>query len=265
MTPTHKTKMTRRRRRNFEERENPDRWLVSYADFITLLFASFVVMYAVSSVNEGRYRAMSDSLSYAFGYLHKERVPTIQERPAVRVIPSIIPPTGALPKKDPDAEKQKQEVLKMQDLAERILRVLAPLVKDGQVHVTRTRRGVSVEINASVLFAPAHATIQPESTTGLKAIATVLAGVDELIQVEGHTDDIPISTPQFPSNWELSSARAGSVVRFFVANGVASTRLTAAGYADNRPVTADSTPDGRARNRRVTLLLLPVTPASEEQ
>jgi len=250
----------RRRRRGFEERENNERWLVSYADFITLLFATFVVMYSVSNVNEGRYRVLSNALSDAFGYLHKN--PTSHATPPV--IASIVSPTPLKPNRNSEIDKQKKEARKMQELADRILKVLAPLVRDGQVRVVNTGRGIAVEINASVLFPPAQAVLRPDSVGGLKAVAAVLADIEEAMQVEGHTDDTPISTQQFPSNWELSSARASSVVRFFIANGIPAGRLSAIGYADNRPVSAESTAEARALNRRVTLLILSPTASAEQ-
>lgn len=246
--------MAKRRRRGFEERENHERWLVSYADFITLLFAAFAVMYAISSLNEGRYRVLSNALSVAFGKF-----------PATTVSPAIAPiiakpganSTTTLKSGDKGgAEKLRRETRKMQDIADRIMKVLEPLIRNGQVRVSRNGRGVSVEINASVLFAPAQAILQPESIDGLKTVADVLKSIDEVVQIEGHTDDTPISNPQFPSNWELSSARAISVVHFFINNGVAPQRLVATGYADYRPVTKETTPEARARNRRVTLLIL---------
>jgi chemotaxis protein MotB len=124
------------------------------------------------------------------------------------------------------------------------------------VRLTRLPHGIAVEINASVLFAPAQASLESDSIAALSAVAAVLNDSDNVVKVEGHTDNLPIASAQYPSNWELSSARASSVVRLFVANGAVASRLTATGYADNRPVDTNDTPDGRARNRRVTLLIL---------
>ena len=142
------------------------------------------------------------------------------------------------------------------NLADKITEALKPLVQSGQARLTRLPRGLAVEINASVLFAPGQAILQPDSVAGLQAVAQVIATSDNAVQVEGHTDNLPIASTQFPSNWELSAARASSVVRLFTASGVAPQRLTAIGYADNRPVDDNDTPDHRARNRRVTLLIL---------
>jgi chemotaxis protein MotB len=113
-----------------------------------------------------------------------------------------------------------------------------------------------LEINASTLFAPGGAELAAAARQTLRDVAKVLLDGEQGIEVEGHTDDLPISTPIYPSNWELSSARASSVVRLFIEQGVAAKRLTALGSADNQPVVSNSTPEGRARNRRVTVTVL---------
>jgi chemotaxis protein MotB len=141
-------------------------------------------------------------------------------------------------------------------VARDILKALAPLVNQGKVRVTQSSRGISVEINASVLFAPGEAKLTPESGQALNAVAQILKNDSHAIQVEGHTDSVPINTPVFPSNWELSSVRASSVVRLFIANGIPEARLTAVGYGANFPVASNETPEGRLRNRRVEVMIL---------
>jgi chemotaxis protein MotB len=144
----------------------------------------------------------------------------------------------------------------MKKVAKSVLQAMQPLVQNGQVRVTQSPRGVTVEINASVLFQSGAAVLQPQSTEALAAVAKVLTQVDSPIQVEGHTDNIPINSPSFPSNWELSSSRAGSVVRLFTEQGVPASRMVAIGYADNKPIDTNATPDGRSRNRRVNVLIM---------
>jgi chemotaxis protein MotB len=157
---------------------------------------------------------------------------------------------------------RKEQERKLLDLAGKIKEALAPLVRTGQVRLTQLPRGIAVEISASVLFAPGQANLQPDSVSALDAVAQVLTTTGDQVQVEGHTDNVPIASTQFPSNWELASARASSVVRLFVASGVNPARLTATGYADNRPAESNDTPDGRARNRRVTLLIIAAPPGA---
>jgi len=247
------------RKKATEEHENLERWLVSYADFITLLFAFFVVMYAISSVNEGKYRVMSDSLINAFkepqssekliemGTKHPE-VLTGTGKPIGKSVPQ--------PRQTPDSPERVKAAESMKKVAKNVLQAMQPLIQNGQVRVTQSPRGITVEINASVLFKSGEAVLQPQSTEALAAVARVLAAGVNPIQVEGHTDNIPINSPNYPSNWELSSSRAGSVVRLFAENGVPAARMVAIGYADNRPVDTNAAPDGGSRNRRVNVLIL---------
>jgi chemotaxis protein MotB len=235
-----------------EEHENHERWLVSYADFITLLFAFFVVMYAISSLNEGKYRVLSNALGSAFGKTQVIAMPIIERK--VVPVPAVIVKQTAEQRQNREILSRERDTLT--GMARDILKALAPLVKQGKVRVTQSSRGISVEINASVLFAPGDAKLTPESGEALNAVAQILKNDPHAIQVEGHTDSIPISTTAFPSNWELSSARASSVVRLFVANGIAESRLTAIGHGANFPVASNDTPEGRQRNRRVEVLIL---------
>ncbi len=242
------------RRRSEEEHENHERWLVSYADFITLLFAFFVVMYAISQVNEGKYRILSDTLSSAFRH-----IPGSASGAQVAINPNAPVPI-AIPLRKPTPqlktdETQRVKKERLRNMAKEIREALAPLVKEGQVRITEGALGVTVDINASVLFAPGDARLDPGAVQALTAVARILATTDFPVTVEGHTDNTPINTPMFPSNWELSGMRASSVVRLFVDNGVDPRRLTATGYADQRPVDDNATPEGRARNRRVAITI----------
>jgi len=239
------------RRQREEEKDNHERWLVSYADFITLLFAFFVVMYALSSVNEGKYRILSNSMVSAF-----RNVPVNSSGTAPMVVPTSAPavPKVNLTSKTQDAVRQQQRE-KMRHVAKEILEVMAPLVEQGKVRVLETSRGVSIEINDSILFSPGQALLQPPLAKAMQSVAEVLVASDFPITIEGHTDDLPIRNTQFPSNWELSAVRATTVLRLFADAGVAAARLTAIGYADTRPVEPNVLADGRARNRRVTILI----------
>ncbi|NMG17291.1 flagellar motor protein MotD [Aromatoleum bremense] len=242
-----------RRRPPDEDYENHERWLVSYADFITLLFAFFVVMYSLSSVNEGKYRVLSDSLVSAF---RSGAISPAGGRIIAASIPAAPSPPVVRPVREPAAEARREaEMKRINSMADEIRRVLQPLTAGGQVSVAEGVHGITVEINASVLFAPGDATLGASAVAVLQAVAQVLAGADFPITVQGHTDSVPIGTGRFPSNWELSSVRASSVVRLFIDAGVRGDRLTAAGYADQRPLTDNANEEGRARNRRVTILI----------
>jgi chemotaxis protein MotB len=240
-------------RKRFEEDQddNQDRWLVSYADLITLMFAFFVVMYAISSVNESKHRALTESLVSAFAAMPVAPVaPVIQ--PALPVKPTLPP------KRSSDTLRREKE--RMTRIGRDIQHVLAPLVNEGKVRVTHTERGVRVEINASVLFAPGDATLANGTSEALKVVASVLKDHSDAIQVEGHTDSVPIRNASFPSNWELSAVRASSVVRLFVESGVTESRLSAVGRGPTQPVASNDTPEGRLRNRRVAVMILSPLP-----
>ena len=237
------------RRRPYEQdSENHERWLISYADFITLLFAFFVVMYAVSVVNIGKYTVLSEALGDAFG--GRGAASTANTRVEVEALPL----SHIIAHKRAEAAKRDRERLEL--LARKLDSVLAPLVRSGKVRVTQTARGVTIEINASVLFAEGEAGLGGNARETLLAVAGLLRDDAHAIEVEGHTDTTPISNPAFPSNWELSAARASTVVRLFAEGGIAEGRLAAVGRAANVPLASNDDAAGRARNRRVAVTIL---------
>jgi len=232
--------------------DNHDRWLVSYADFITLLFAFFVVMYALSSVNEGKYKVFNVSMSQAFGTKG-----AAAEGGTMKLTEQEIYFKSLVDRRNARmAEKQRKLNERMQKLNESLTNKMAGFVKSGQMTVSQSNRGVTLDINASMLFKPGEAVVQPEAVQTLADVAKILAEENLAIEVEGHTDNLPISNAQFPSNWELSSARASSVVRLFIEQGIISTRLKATGLADNVPIEENSSIEGRAKNRRVAVTVL---------
>lgn len=243
------------RKRYHEEPDNHERWLVSYADFITLLFAFFVVMYAISSLNEGKYRVLSNSLTGAFG-----KVMTVNPKPVDAQTEHLVKLDPLPLVKNRVSEGLRKERAQMTTMAKDILTVLEPLVREGKVRVTQTSRGITIEINASLLFAPGDARLNVDSIQALKAIASVLKLDTHAIQVEGHTDNLPIKNSIFPSNWELSAVRASTVARLLTENGVDENRVTAVGQGAKLPVSENETPEGRARNRRVSVTILSVLP-----
>lgn len=248
--------MARRRRFN-EEHENPERWLVSYADFITLLFAFFVVMYAISSVNEGKYRVLSDSLVTAFrSATHDGGGTMVLPQPQMTAVRPVNPKVRnqALQMREKQAEQMKK-------VARDVTEVMAPYATQGQVAVIESDRGITVEINDSLLFAPGRAELAPAAEQAIRGVGRVFAETEFPVTIEGHTDNTPINTALFPSNWELSAVRATTVLRLMMQAGVAPSRLTAIGYGEQRPVAENQTPEGRARNRRVAIQLEAALPA----
>ncbi len=241
--------MARRKKR--ADFDNHDRWLISYADFITLLFAFFVVMYSISSVNEAKYKEVSDSLSDAFDGRHKPGSNIQPTHTQNQVRDTLVDVSTARL-----GEQQRTIRERMKNIAGGLGQIMAPMIKRGEMRIVQSRRGIVIDISAHALFGTGEAILQPGSIEALKQVAVVLAKEEYAIEVEGHTDDIPIATAQFPSNWELSSARAGSVVKLLVDHGVVAKRLAAVGLASNQPVALNDSPENRARNRRVTITVM---------
>jgi chemotaxis protein MotB len=242
--------MARRRRR--EERVHHERWLVSYADFITLLFAFFVVMYAMSSVHEGKYRVLSDTLADAFNARPKSLQPIpVNGRRQAELSPAADPERPAAPgeggffARDP-----------LEQVEQEFRHSMLPLINQGVVSVTRNESWVELELNTTFMFLSGSARLEDEAVPVLRNVAEVLQNHSNAIQVEGFTDNLPISTPVFRSNWELSAARAASVVHLFMDVGVAPERMSAIGYGEYQPVADNTTAEGRRRNRRVVVVVL---------
>jgi chemotaxis protein MotB len=237
-----------RRKKRFE-RDNHDRWLISYADFVTLLFAFFVVMYAISSVNESKYKTFSDSLSIAFSNQPASTtfVPNEQERLLKALVDKRTARLG---------EQQRKIQERMKNLASGLQQMMSPLIDQHLVNINPTKRGVEIDISASLLFKTGEAVLQPDALDVLRQVSEVLSKEEWPIEVEGHTDDIPIMTAQFPSNWELSSARASSVVRMMMISGVPEKRLAVVGLASNQPLVPNDSPENRAKNRRVNITVV---------
>ena len=244
-----------RRKTISHESENTDRWMVSYADFVTLLFAFFVVMYAMSSVNEGKYRVLSDTMTEAFKVPPKSPDPiqigkekTEIEKTEVKI--ETIRPIRILPKPQYTYEQE------MMQIAETVSQSVQPLIDKGLIKVTQHKLWVEIEMNSKILFSSADSELEEEAFPALKALAGVLKKLPNSIDVEGHTDNLPINNELFPSNWELSAARAASVVHLFTQYGVEPQRLSSIGYAEFRPIASNATSSGRVRNRRVKVVIL---------
>lgn len=240
------------RRRHHEEHENHERWLVSYADFITLLFAFFVVMYSISSVNEGKYKILSDSLVGVFSQADRsvKPIPIGEERPRTTEpdVSLVDDPSGQSSPGNPTLDP-------LELIAQSMRETFGELIANEQLTVRGNELWIEIELNSSLLFPSGDALPNDQAFLLIDKVAGILAPFDNPIHVEGFTDNLPISTDKFPTNWELSAARAGSVVRMLAAQGVNPSRLAAVGYGEFQPVADNSTAEGRARNRRVILVV----------
>ena len=231
-------------KKKHEEHENHERWLVSYADFITLLFAFFVVMYSISSVNEGKFRTVSDSIKAALNPIVSPAnvaVPfTIGQNKAVTVNPTI------------DTVKE--------PAVRRLREIMRSLKNETQLDIIQMKElsngDIILTLPDTVLFRTGEAVLRPEARPFIQAISEVLIDLNRHVRVEGHTDNVPIRTVQFPSNWELSAMRAVTVVRTLSEQyGLQGDHLTAVGHADSRPLADNLTPEHRAKNRRVEIVV----------
>ena len=237
--------MIRRREEEQHSKSSHERWLVSYADFITLLFGFFVVMYSVSQVSEQKYRVLSETLSSVFeGNTNRPaQVDTSSDN-------NPLDRQGKISGLSPEINLVDVEVL-----ASELEEALIHLVQPGQVRISATEEWVQIDLNANLLFDTASADLKPGAQTLLAQVAEKLAPFDNQIEVSGHTDNRPIRTAKFQSNWELSSARATAVVRLLADSGVDPAQLSAAGFSEYRPVADNTTEEGRSANRRVVLMV----------
>ena len=241
-----------RRRREPEEHVNHERWLVSYADFITLLFAFFVVMYSISSINEGKYKIISQALVGVFNDAERalKPIPIGEERPK-----TVTPAKPLVNDSDETAAGIQGTSDPLKSIADDISAAFGDLISSNQMTVRGNELWVEIELNSSLLFASADAMPSDQAFTIIDKVAAILKPFENPVHVEGFTDNLPISTAQYPTNWELSSARAASIVRMLAMQGVNPGRLASVGYGEFQPVANNATAEGRARNRRVVLVV----------
>ncbi len=211
-------------------------WLLSYVDIISLLVALFVVLLSLSQFDKPAYRSMIDSL-----------------QGAARSAPTVTRPQKATPfpppfRAEPESDGRDALISSLRDS-------VAGAGMSEDVDIRQREGGVEISIRESVLFPSGVADLVADGETLLAALAPVFATGDYALSVEGHTDAVPIASDRFPSNWELSSARASSVVRFLIGKDIDPTRLTVVGHGETQPIASNDTAEGRARNRRVNFIL----------
>src|ERR1700685_1215276 len=263
------------RKKKHEEHVNAEAWAIPYGDLVTLLFALFTVMYAMSSVNEGKFRILSDSMIAAFNGAPKTLRPVNLgekepgkggEKPLVGITPTALikmdertTPDGNLVPRDPT----KSESMHNADLPGALIRMqrqvqdaMQALIDAKLVTVRRENMWLEIEINADILFPSGSGDFTTAAEPVLDKLAEVLMPFPNPIRVEGHTDDRPIKTAQFPSNWELSAARAASGVHQFTRQGLDPLRLEIVGFGEFHPRQPNDTSEGRNANRRVVILVL---------
>jgi len=248
------------RKKKHEEHVNHEKWAIPYADLMTLLLAFFVVMYAMSAVNTGKYKALSDSIIEAFnGSVKVVRAPD-QDKNATSE-PSGVVAVDHLQSTMKQFAKVQNEQQNLELIREQVQRALQPLIEKKLVNVRESQTWLEIEIRTDILFPSGVAQLSKPADDVLGQIADILMPFTNPVRIEGYTDDRPISNMFFPSNWELSAARAASVARLFSDKGIIADRLGIIGWGETRPSASNDTEEGRNHNRRVLVVVLGNQPA----
>lgn len=247
------------RKKRAPEHENHERWLISYADFITLLFAFFVVMFATSQTDKGKAEQVSESVKKA---LEGERMSAV----LAAVLGGTVHDKGkgnAMmhgPGGDKKVVPEKVDDKKLAELLPSLKVLNEELKKEiesGRIEISMQPRGLVVSFTQAALFPSGADVVSPDAYEGLEKMAAAIAKIPNPVRLEGHTDSVPIRTPRFRSNWELSAARSIALMELLTDKfGLPPERLSIAGYADTAPIAPNNTEEGRARNRRVDIVVL---------
>lgn len=225
------------------KKDNNERWLLTYSDLITLLLAFFVLMYAISTADMQKFARLAASMQKAFnvGVLEGQTDFAIVDEGG----PTMTTITQALAEQDFEyISREMARFAEAEGLSDRI-------------SVTMRREGISISLSDRALFASGRAELGIQSRRTLGKVAEILRTLPNEVRVEGHTDDVPTNNPEYPTNWELSTARSLTVVRFLIdEGGISPARLSAAGYSEYRPVAVNDSPENRAKNRRCDILII---------
>ena len=239
--------MSSRRRKNDEtEQDKSDLWLLTYSDMVTLCLTFFVLLYSFSTIDTVKWKSLIVSVQGALGVMPGSQTPATDD--------SDFDPTEQISMDQYlryEAERQR-----MAEIQEKVDEFLAANDLEGDVLTSMEERGVVIRFQDSVLFPKSKADLYPESKMILAGLAEIMKEIKNPIRIEGHTDDLPINTVRFPSNWELSTSRATTVLRFLIAEGVQGENLSAVGYGEFRPLVPNLTEAERKKNRRVDIVLL---------
>jgi chemotaxis protein MotB len=232
-----------RKKKDEERKAGAPEWMATYADTVTLLLCFFVLLFASSNVDSQKYKAIVQSLSGALGVLDSGA--TVSLEPLMNNYPSDNPS---------DSPTESEELSEIQV---ELQKVLEESKLDGEVKLEINERGLLIRFLENVLFDSGKDNLKPQAMVIIDKVSVILKETNRKILVEGHTDNVPIRTSKFPSNWELSTTRAVNVVKYMIdSNGIAAVRLSAAGYADQHPISENSSIEGRKNNRRVDMVIL---------
>ncbi|QAT42230.1 OmpA/MotB family protein [Aminipila luticellarii] len=248
--------MSRKKKHASHEAENGEAWLLPYSDLMTLLLAVFIVLFAVSKVDAGK--AAQISQEFRESMMTKSAAAQMSQQQQTKQSSSGKDAATQSGISEIDLEKYMGEY-ELDKLKELKAEIDAKIVKEGMdtsVTTSIDMRGLVVSLNNAVFFESGSADIKKENEQTLVEVATMINTLNNYIRIEGHTDNVPMHSEIYPSNWELSSARAASVVQLFINNSVPPEKLVSVGYGEYRPVADNSTAEGRAKNRRIDIIVL---------
>ncbi|MGA2185661.1 MAG: flagellar motor protein MotB [Bryobacteraceae bacterium] len=247
------------RKKKAADHENHERWLVSYADFMTLLFAFFVVMFATSQTDKNKAKAVEESVKKALseGQLSSIVVTMFggSPRDKGKGNAQMQGPGGA----EKIFDKNQGRLAELLPSLQVLSRDLEEEIKSGKIQITMEPRGLVVSFRQAALFPSGTAVVLPDARQPVSKIAKAITEIPNPVRLEGHTDSVPIHTEQYQSNWELSAARSIALMRLLTEDGVPVDKLSIAGYANNAPADSNDTEEGRSRNRRVDVVVLNAT------
>ncbi|WCK54980.1 flagellar motor protein MotB [Aneurinibacillus sp. Ricciae_BoGa-3] len=235
-----------RKKQKHEDHVNLERWLVSYADFITLLFVVFLILFAMSSVDAAKFQALAESFH------------SVKGSGASLVMPA---PGSAMTQQAKvgatGQNKQKDEQKKLEEVKKKLEKYAKQKGIANNLNINMDKNGINVTVTGTILFANGDASLQPAAKAVIKDIFNIINTINNPVRIEGHTDDRPIQTPQYPSNWELSTARATNLIRYLVTDfKFDPTRLSVGAYGQYHPVVPNTNEENRAKNRRVEIMIL---------
>jgi chemotaxis protein MotB len=248
-----------------EKHQNHERWLISYADFVTLLLATFVVMYAVSSINSSKFQEMAEAFSTAFmGKItqiqasglaagHKAPFDYMPSPVHTPIITRDVQEKNLPPALTQAVERRAEQ---LQNAYKKLLELLSGMIREGKVKVSLQSLGVVIDINTVLLFDSGKAVLTPQALDLVDQVAGVIKELHYPIQVNGFTDTRPVHTEQFDSNWDLSAERAMAVVKRLATDGIDPRTLVGAGYGEYHPIAPNDTPESMAMNRRVSIVIV---------
>lgn len=229
-----------------DEGEGADEWIITFSDMMSLLLCFFVLLFSMSTIEKEKFKQLALSLQSALGTQEIPQAGTREglemKKKEAKPKPEAVDELGGMAKKE------------MKKIKSDIEEFIVKNQLGGKVNAKIDGRGVVITISDVVLFPAGEADINPEASPLMEKLKELLKEFDYKVRVDGHTDNVPINTPQYPSNWELSTARASRIVRYFIDNGIAPERLSAQGFAEYQPLADNSTPENRAKNRRVEIV-----------